>query len=179
MLAKLLKITVLSITIGLLISACNENKDNPEVEAKQNSEKSVQPDYVKTTLPSILGYIFETYNGISRVISHEAKSDSKSKYIAVVFETTQGDISAINYHYEGEYNQTELTQHHPFLVVCKKDNDCSDCGFQVTDEGTICGCNDKTKESPCMLEIDHVTDYDFYGNYHELGIGLIDEYITK
>lgn len=179
MLANLFKTFALLITVPLIIVSCSGQKDKSELDAKSKAEQNENQDYLKTTMPSLLGYIHETYNGISRVISYEDKSDRKSKYIAIVFETTQGDISAINYHYEGEYNNSVLTQQHPFLVLCKKDNGCKDCGFQVTDEGTICGCNDKTNENPCMLEIDHITDFDFYANYHELGIDLVKEYITK
>lgn len=159
-----------------LLVSCNEKNEAIKEEQKEvNEPKGVSGPYTKQILPSLIGYIFESQGGIGKVISYENTSDNKSKYIAFTYETVNGEIESINYHYEGNYNNSELSVQHPFLVLCVSDADCKDCGFIVSEEGTMCGCNDKSKESPCYLKIDHITDFDFYANYHDLGLELLGE----
>jgi hypothetical protein len=163
---------LLILGISLAIISCNE-QDKPVQEPEEESVNMAHGDYESSVLPSIVGYFNEVKGGISRLISYEAKSDSKSKYLAVILETSNADIISVNFHYEGQYNQSELSMSHPFIVICESDENCNNCGFKETAEGTICACNEQNNENPCMLSIDHVTDFDFYDNYHELGKELI------
>ena len=180
LLKKFNKILLMLFTIGLLYS-CGETKDLEETEENTDDQNSVRltGEIAETVLPSVVAYYNETKDGIKRVLGFEAKSDSKSKYLAVVFEANDGDIFEANFHYEGEYNKTPLSLKHPFIVVCEGSDDCFNCGFKVTPEGTVCGCNDDTKVSPCMLTVDHIMDFDFYENYHKKGLELIKELNNK
>jgi hypothetical protein len=167
----------MSLVIALnFITSCDETKEIPE-ETVDNIKTVDESDYKKSVLPSIIGYIFETKNGIAEVISQELKSDDKSTFAALVIKLASGEVMSVNFHFKGEYNQTELSLNHPFIVICESDGDCKNCGFKTTDVGVECACAEKGKSSPCMLTIDHITDFDFYENYHSIGLELVDEYI--
>ncbi|MBX3043970.1 MAG: hypothetical protein KIT33_08345 [Candidatus Kapabacteria bacterium] len=168
-------IILVLLSVSMIISCSETEKVIEDETDNSNAEVSkFDGDFTKSIIPSTIAYFNEVKGGLSRVISFEEKSDSKSKYVSFVMETTKGEIFQANVHYEGEYNQSELTALHPFIVICESDDDCKNCGFQTTEEGTMCGCNTPGSESPCVLSIDHVTDYNFYINYHDLGMDLLD-----
>lgn len=164
---------ILILSVFIILS-CNESEEIPGDETVDLQSNISESEYVEKILPSIIGYFNEAKGGLHKVISHSAKSDSKSKYINVIFETTSSEIAEVNFHYEGEYNQTSLSVHNPFMVICEAHDDCNNCGFKTTDEGTVCGCNIEGRESPCQLTIDHIIDFDFYANYHQVGLELME-----
>ncbi|GAB1370522.1 hypothetical protein MASR1M45_05830 [Candidatus Kapaibacterium sp.] len=173
--------TILIFVVGLLFISCGEGKkDSPEAPKQSADAKIDKANYTQTILPSLIGYIYETYNGIGNIISHELKKDNKSTFIALVYQKADGKIQSVNFHFEGNYNNTELTINHPFLVLCNCDKACDDCRFTTNEENQVmCGCNKSEIESPCDLEIDHITDFDFYANYHDLGLEISREFGIK
>ncbi|MDT3738161.1 MAG: hypothetical protein RO257_01530 [Candidatus Kapabacteria bacterium] len=168
-----MKYILFGLLFTFLITSCNETKDLPEETPEQNKQGVTSGDYVQSALPSLVGYISEKKGGISQIISHELKSDLKSSFVALIYKTDKGDIGAVNFHFSGEYNKTGLSVKHPFIVSCESDDDCNSCGFKTTDEGTVCGCGLEGKSSPCLLAVDHVTDYDFFANYNDSGLEII------
>lgn len=174
------KYAILILIINFVfLSSCREEIDLPK-ENQENPKTEVNiGEYTNTVLPSLIAYADETYNGIEKIISYELKSDNKSQFIAMIFKKTNGDIQAINFHFDGEYNGSKLSVNHPFIVICESDGKCKDCGFKTTDVGVVCGCNDPKIESPCILTIDHIDDIDFYANFHEKGLELINKFGIK
>jgi hypothetical protein len=174
------KIGLIFFTAALLfVMSCTEKKELPEENQDAPKTNVDIGKYSQTVLPSLIGYIYETYNGIGKIISYELKSDNKSQFIALVFQKTDSGIQSINFHFEGEYNGTKLSVNNPFLVICECDDLCKDCGFKTTAEGVVCGCMNEKVDSPCVLTIDHITDFDFYANYHKMGLDLFKEYGIK
>lgn len=163
------------------LSSCGEQKEQPENLTEKYSKEELSKvlkevpsgDYVSTGLPAAVGYLSDKKGIIRKLISHEMKQDSKSKYIAVMYETSDASIETINVHFEGEYNGNKLSWNHPYIFICEKFEDCNNCSFSVSSEGTVCGCMVAEKNSPCFLNTDYISEYDFYDKYFDTGKNIL------
>lgn len=165
--------SVLIVFSLMFFIGCNENKDTPQEEEYIEIPQEGTIDYKREILPSIAGYIDSTaQSSLNRIVSSEIKSDNKSKFVAVIYELSNGDLESLNFHFEGEYIQEKLSIQHPFIVSCECDENCKNCGFKTTDEGVICGCMADV-DSPCNLKVSTFQHIDFYETFHERGYAVL------